>query len=167
MDGSRRGRMSQRETVALLHLALDSTAFGEIPHFMLEFAPSPGEACQSVPRSSGSGGQAVLMPVRAWSSTSLFGRSEPGLSKTCWTITRLLRNVSLTYCNSVHFLAPQRANHVEVLLRKVRWREGVPGTLSPALASRCSWRAGPVPAHLWRDRSPIFPKACWDRPGPP
>eukprot|EP00661_Eupelagonemidae_sp_cell13_P017760 gene17760-biopygen9896 len=36
---------------------------------------------------------------------------------------------------------------------------GIPGgAVSPALVSHRSWRAGPVPAPLWKDRSPIFPK---------
>eukprot|EP00661_Eupelagonemidae_sp_cell13_P016876 gene16876-biopygen21836 len=36
---------------------------------------------------------------------------------------------------------------------------GIPGSaVSPALVSRSSWRAGPVPASLWKDRTPTFPR---------
>eukprot|EP00661_Eupelagonemidae_sp_cell13_P022925 gene22925-biopygen16305 len=45
---------------------------------------------------------------------------------------------------------------------------GIPGSaVSPALVSCCSWRAGPGPAPLWKDRSPIFPKRCWNRSSTP
>eukprot|EP00661_Eupelagonemidae_sp_cell13_P010241 gene10241-biopygen19791 len=44
----------------------------------------------------------------------------------------------------------------------------IPGSaVSPALVSRRSWRAGPVPAPLWKDRTPIFPKRCWNRSDTP
>eukprot|EP00661_Eupelagonemidae_sp_cell13_P011091 gene11091-biopygen9387 len=44
----------------------------------------------------------------------------------------------------------------------------IPGSaVSPALVSRCSWCAGPVPAPLWKDRNPIYPKMCWNRSGTP
>eukprot|EP00661_Eupelagonemidae_sp_cell13_P007481 gene7481-biopygen13582 len=45
---------------------------------------------------------------------------------------------------------------------------GIPGSaVSPALVSHGSWSAGLVPARLWKDRSPIFPKTCWNRSGTP
>eukprot|EP00661_Eupelagonemidae_sp_cell13_P016446 gene16446-biopygen6767 len=45
---------------------------------------------------------------------------------------------------------------------------GIPGSaVSQALVSRRSWRVGPVQAPLWKDRTPFFPKRCWDRSGTP
>eukprot|EP00661_Eupelagonemidae_sp_cell13_P015029 gene15029-biopygen14232 len=41
---------------------------------------------------------------------------------------------------------------------------GTPGSaVLPALVGRC----GPVPAPLWKDRNPIFPKRCWAIPAAP
>eukprot|EP00661_Eupelagonemidae_sp_cell13_P025167 gene25167-biopygen23966 len=41
---------------------------------------------------------------------------------------------------------------------------GIPGnTVLLAVVSCRSWRAGPVPARLREDRSPISPKRCWNR----
>eukprot|EP00661_Eupelagonemidae_sp_cell13_P008982 gene8982-biopygen13721 len=45
---------------------------------------------------------------------------------------------------------------------------GLPGTrVSPALASKCSWRTGRGPAHPWKDRNPTFPNRGWTTPSPP
>eukprot|EP00661_Eupelagonemidae_sp_cell13_P002518 gene2518-biopygen9562 len=41
------------------------------------------------------------------------------------------------------------------------------GHLPCPLVSRRSCRAGPVPAPLWKEACPVFPKRCWSRSGTP